>query len=81
MYLTDVTAIDRLIDYYGEYSTVEYNTHLYYLEDLREMFVVKKIQCGLDNHFVKSDGIYNKDNIIKIKVHKSDISKDDLINF
>ena len=48
MLVCDVSAIDRLIDMYGENLSVFYKDQKYSLYDLRYEFVDNNIQCSLD---------------------------------
>ena len=50
MLVCDVSAIDRLIDMYGENLSVSYKDERFDLYDLRDEFVDKNIECSLDNY-------------------------------
>ena len=66
MLVCDVSAIDRLIDMYGENLSVSYKDERFDLYDLRDEFVDKNIECSLDNYTASSKGIQNKDGFIEI---------------
>ncbi len=81
MLVCDVSAIDRLIDMYGENLSVFYNNNEYRLYDLRDQFVDNNKECSLDNYLVTANDIRNKNNNqIFISINPSqDISRDDII--
>ena len=68
MLVCDVSAIDRLIDMYGENLSVFYKGQRFDLYDLRDEFVYKNIECSLDNYTASSKGIQNKDGFIVISI-------------
>ena len=81
MLVCDVSAIDRLIDMYGENLSVFYKKEKYLLYLLREKFVDENIECSLENYFVTSHGIRNKDEdtvIVFIDPHQVN-DRDDII--
>ena len=61
MLVCDVSAIDRLIDMYGENLAVIYKDQKFSLYDLRYEFVDNNIQCSLDHFKVSPNGISNVD--------------------
>ena len=80
MLVCDGSAIDRLIDMYGENLSVFYNNKQYDLYDLREMFVDNNIECSIDNYNASSLGISNKDNTIIVSIDPNQLNaKDDII--
>jgi hypothetical protein len=80
MLVCDVSAIDRLIDMYGENLSVFYKDERFDLYDLRDEFVDKNIECSLDNYNVSSKGIENKEGLIVISIDsKQDNSRDDIV--
>ena len=80
MLVCDVSAIDRLIDMYGENLSVFYKDKQYDLYDLREMFVDNNIECSIDNYNASSLGISNKDNSIIVSIDPNQLNtKDDVI--
>lgn len=81
MLVCDVSAIDRLIDMYGDFLSVSYKDNIYNLYDLRDFFVDNNIECSLDLHKVSSTGIQTLDGISVISINTTqDNSRDDLIN-
>lgn len=80
MLVCDVSAIDRLIDMYGENLSVFYKDEQYDLYDLREIFVDNNIECSIDNYNASSLGISNKENLIIISIDPNQLnSKDDIV--
>lgn len=80
MLVCDVSAIDRLIDMYGENLSVFYKDEKYDLYDLREMFVDNNIECSIDNYNASSLGISNKENLIIVSIDPHQLNtKDDII--
>lgn len=80
MLVCDVSAIDRLIDMYGENLSVFYKDKQYDLYDLREMFVDNNIECSIDNYNVSSLGISNNENTIIVSIDQNQLNtKDDVI--
>jgi hypothetical protein len=83
MLVCDVSAIDRLIDMYGENLSVVYNNEKYLLYDLREKFVDENVECSLENYISTSKGIVeieNKDAIIISINSQQDHQRDDILN-
>ena len=81
MLVCDVSAIDRLIDMYGDFLSVSYKDNIYNLYDLRDFFVDNNIECSLDLHKVSSTGIQTLNGISVISINTTqDNSRDDLIN-
>ena len=80
MLVCDVSAIDKLIDMYGENLSVHYNGNKFLLYDLRDEFVDNNRECSIDTHKVSSLGI-SKDQqvIVSIDLHQ-EFSRDDTIN-
>jgi hypothetical protein len=68
MLVCDVSAIDRLIDMYGENLSVFYKNERFDLYDLRDEFVDKNMECSLDNYNASSKGIQNKDGLVIISI-------------
>ena len=80
MLVCDVSAIDRLIDMYGENLSVFYKGKRFDLYDLRDEFVDNNIQCSIDNHKVTSTGILRDEEfIVSIDIHQSK-DRDDLLD-
>ena len=80
MLVCDVSAIDRLIDMYGENLSVFYKDEQYDLYDLREMFVDNNIECSIDDYNVSSLGISNKENTIIVSIDPNQLNaKDDIV--
>ena len=64
MKLLDLTAIDRLIDFYSEEDTVRFfeDDKVYTLEEFRELFNENNWNLSIDEHTVTSSGkIYRTD--------------------
>jgi hypothetical protein len=82
MLVCDVSAIDRLIDMYGENLSVFYKNKRFDLYDLRDEFVDNNIECSLDNFYPTSHGIRKKDEdiiIVFIDPHQTN-DRDDLVD-
>lgn len=80
MLVCDVSAIDKLIDMYGENLSVYYNSEKFLLYDLRDEFVDNNKECSIYDHEITTSGIYFKDSLI-IEIDKQqDFRKDDTIN-
>ena len=80
MLVCDVSAIDRLIDMYGENLSVFYKEKRFLLYDLRDEFVDNNIECSLDNYTVSSQGVSNKDSFVIVSIDSNQVNdKDDLI--
>ena len=80
MLVCDVSAIDRLIDMYGENLSVFYKDEQYDLYGLREMFVDNNIECSIDNYNASSKGIQNKEGLIIISIDPHQTKdRDDII--
>ena len=78
MIICDVSAIDKLIDFYGEYLPVHYQETQWELSDLRDHCEDNKIRMSIDECIVNQYGIF-KDNTQLVKVIISDsYNKDDL---
>ena len=80
MIVCDVSAIDKLIDMYGDNLSVHYNGEKFLLYDLRDEFVDKNRECSIYNHEVTTSGIYFKDLLIVEIDKQQDFRKDDTIN-
>jgi hypothetical protein len=80
MLVCDVSAIDRLIDMYGENLSVFYKAKRFDLYDLRDEFVDKNIECSLDNYKASSQGISNNEGLVVISIdpHQAN-DRDDII--
>ena len=79
MTICDVTAIDRLLDFYGEYLKVKFENEIYELADLRDFLEDQNIAMSLDDCLVDRNGIYkNNEHIVSI-VNLDSFGKDDLI--
>lgn len=80
MLVCDVSAIDRLIDMYGENLSVFYKDEKFDLYDLRDEFVDKNIECSLDNYTASSQGIKNKEGLVLISINPhQENDRDDII--
>lgn len=80
MYFSDLSAIDKLIDFYGENLKVNYHDIEFNIYELRNFFEDKNINFSLDKYLTKIDGIYDQqgNKIISI-LNLHDLAKDDLI--
>jgi hypothetical protein len=80
MLVCDVSAIDKLIDMYGENLSVIYNDDKFLLYDLRDHFVDNNIECSINVYKVSSIGIQKDDFLfVSIDPHQQ-YAKDDTIN-
>ena len=80
MLVCDVSAIDRLIDMYGENLSVSYKAKTYLLYDLRDEFVDNNMSCSLFEHDAISEGIRHKNGMMIIAVNPFQKHKrDDII--
>ena len=80
MLVCDVSAIDRLIDMYGENLSVIYKDKSFNLYNLRDEFVDNNIECSLDNYKVSSKGIQNFEDLLIISIDpQQDNDRDDVI--
>ena len=78
MFFSDVTAIDKLMDFYGEYLVVKYNNKIYDLGDLRDHLEDNGVAMSIDDHVVNRNGIFKDDQNI-VSIHNIDsFSRDDL---
>ena len=80
MIVCDVSAIDKLIDMYGDNLSVHYNREKFLLYDLRDEFVDNNRECSIYNHEITTSGIYFKDSLIVEIDKQQDFRKDDTIN-
>ncbi len=79
MLVCDVSAIDRLIDMYGENLSVFYDGKKFELYDLRDDFVDNNRECSLDNFKTSSLGILNKEDLIIVSIDPNQtLERDDL---
>ena len=80
MLVCDVSAIDRLIDMYGENLSVIYKDKRFNLYNLRDEFVDNNIECSLDNYKASSSGIQNFEGLVVISIDsQQDNDRDDII--
>ena len=80
MLVCDVSAIDKLIDMYGENLSVIYNDDKFLLYDLRDHFVDNNMECSINVYKVSSIGIQKDDLLfVSIDPHQQ-YAKDDTIN-
>jgi hypothetical protein len=76
----DVSALDKLIDFYGEYLSVRFRELDLDLGDLREFLIDNNISLSIDVYNVNRNGIFDIDNNQIVKITGLDIfNKDDLI--
>jgi hypothetical protein len=79
MTICDVTAIDRLLDFYGEYLKVKFENEVYELADLRDFLEDQNIAMSLDDCLVDRNGIYKNNEHIVSVINLDSFGKDDLI--
>ena len=80
MIVCDVSAIDRLIDMYGDFLSVIYKDKRFNLYNLRDEFVDNNIECSLDNYKASSLGIQNFEGLVVISIDsQQDNDRDDVI--
>jgi hypothetical protein len=80
MLVCDVSAIDKLIDMYGENLSVHHNGDKFLLYDLRDEFVDNNKECSIDTHKVSSLGITKDEQVIVSIDSHQEFSRDDTIN-
>lgn len=81
MLVCDVSAIDRLIDMYGENLSVFYDGKKFELYDLRDDFVDNNRECSLDLFIPCNSGIKDKEGSLIISIDlKQNFDRDDLNN-
>ncbi len=76
----DVSAVDKLIDFYGEYLSVKFRELDFELGDLRDFLIDNNISLSIDVYSVNRNGIYdsNDNQIVKV-IGLDNFNKDDLI--
>jgi len=80
MLVCDVSAIDRLIDMYGDNLSVNYKNKRFDLYDLRDEFVDNNIECSLYNYKVSPLGIIDQDNLVFISIDTNQANdRDDIL--
>jgi|APGre2960657373_1045057.scaffolds.fasta_scaffold13410_3 hypothetical protein len=80
MFISDVSAIDRLLDFYGEYLVVKYKSEIFELGDLREHLVDSNTNMSINDHKVTETGIQDQNNFFVVKaVNLDQFNRDDLI--
>lgn len=81
MTLVDLSAIDKLLDFYGENIFVEYNDNIFKLSNLKDFLENNNINFSIDCYLVNSNGIFDfqKNQIVSI-YDKNNFHKDDLNN-
>jgi hypothetical protein len=80
MLVCDVSAIDKLIDMYGENLSVHHNGDKFLLYDLRDEFVDNNKECSIDTHKVSSLGITKDEQVVVSIDSHQEFSRDDTIN-
>jgi len=80
MLVCDVSAIDKLIDMYGENLSVHYNGNKFLLYDLRDEFVDNNRECSIDTHKVSSQGITKDEQVVVSIDSHQEFFRDDTIN-
>jgi hypothetical protein len=80
MLVCDVSAIDRLIDMYGENLSVNYKNKNFDLYDLRDEFVDNNIECSLNNYKATSQGIINAEGLVFVSIDSNQSNdRDDIV--
>jgi len=80
MLVCDVSAIDRLIDMYGENLSVNYKNKNFDLYDLRDEFVDNNIECSLNNCKATSQGIINAEGLVFVSIDSNQSNdRDDIV--
>lgn len=77
--ITDVSAVDRLIDFYGDNCQVIYKNQEFYLDEFRDFCVDEKISLGIDLYQVDSKGIKIDTDYIVIVSNLHTDTRDNLI--
>lgn len=80
MYLIDLTALDKLIDFHNENTIVIYKNNKYTLYDLKEYFIDSNVSFPLEKCTVSSQGIEINNNLIISVVDLRRNQKDDLMD-
>lgn len=80
MYMIDLSAIDKLIDFYGENCIVSYKSDNITLYELKEYFIDNNISCSLNNCIVDKCGICCEDRKIISVFDLRLKEKDDLMD-
>ena len=76
----DVSAVDKLIDFYGEYLNVKFRQIDFELGDLREFLIDNNLSLSIDSYNVNRDGIFDVNNFPIVEITGLDrFNKDDLI--
>ena len=76
--ITDVSAIDKLIDFYGENCMIFFENESYSLEVFREHCVDNKIMLDIDTFDVNAQGIFLNQNCVVKVLEKNKNNRDDL---
>jgi hypothetical protein len=80
MLVCDVSAIDRMIDMYGENLSVNYKNKNFDLYDLRDEFVDNNIECSLNNYKATSQGIINAEGLVFVSIDSNQSNdRDDIV--
>jgi hypothetical protein len=80
MLVCDVSAIDRLIDMYGENLSVNYKNKSFDLYDLRDEFVDNNIECSLNNYKASSQGIIDAEGHVFVSINSNQLNdRDDIV--
>lgn len=78
MYFSDVTAVDKLLDFYGEYLIVKFDNKIYDLGDLRDYLEDNGIAMSVDDHVVTRNGIFKDGKNVVSILNIDSFSRDDL---
>lgn len=76
--ITDVSAVDKLIDFYGENCMICFEDKTYSLEDFRDHCVDNKIMLDIDTFDVNSHGIFSNSTCVVRVLEKNQNNRDDL---
>lgn len=80
MYLSDLSALDKLLDFHNENTLVVYKKEKYTIYDLKELFIDENKSMSLDDHDVNNTGIYFQNTLIVNVFDLRKDRKDDLIS-
>jgi hypothetical protein len=80
MLVCDVSAIDRLIDMYGENLSVNYKNKNFDLYDLRDEFVDNNVECSLNNYKASPQGIIDAEGHVFVSIDSNQLNdRDDIV--
>lgn len=80
MYLCDLSAIDKLIDFHNENTLILYNGKKFSLYELKDYLIDNNLSFSIDMYIIKNDGIYLENKKIISVISLRSEYKDDLID-